>query len=244
MADHNEYYAERFAEFYDAWFSMLPDTEGTVACLAELAGSGPVLELGIGTGRVALPLQEHGLEVHGVDGSEAMVTQLRAKPGGDGIPVTIGDFSEVPVEGTFSLVFLASGTFFELPSAEAQLRCFQNVAKTLAPDGLFVFDSPMPDASRSSNNQEIRIVPTRGNQLILQCRKYYPHEQRYTSDYVIIRDNDVRHMQVKFRYAWPAELDLMARFAGLRLRDRWGNWRRGPFTAASTHHVAVYEFPR
>jgi hypothetical protein len=141
-------------------------------------------------------------------------------------------------------VFLASGTFFELPSTEAQLRCFQNVAKTLAPDGLFVFDSLMPDVSRSSNNQEMRIIPTRGDQLVLQFRQYYPHEQRYTSDYVIIRDNDVRHMQVKFRYAWPAELDLMARLAGLRLRDRWGNWRRGPFTVASTHHVAVYEFPR
>jgi SAM-dependent methyltransferase len=244
MVNHDGYYAERFAEFYDAWFGMLPDTEGTVACLAELAGSGPVLELGIGTGRVALPLQERGLKVHGVDGSEAMVTQLRAKPGGERIPVTIGDFSEVPVEGTFSLVFLASGTFFELPSPEAQLRCFQNAAKSLAPDGLFVFDSLMPNASRSSNNQEMRIVPTQGDQLVLQFRQYYPHEQRYTSDYVIIRDNDVRHMQVRFRYAWPAELDLMARLAGLRLRDRWGSWRRGPFTAASTHHVAVYELPR
>jgi len=241
MVDHNEYYAERFAEFYDAWFGMLPDTEGTVACLAELAGSEPVLELGIGTGRVALPLLARGLEIHGVDASEAMVTQLRAKPGGDKIPVTIGDFSEVPVEGTFSLVFLASVTFFELPSPEAQLRCFHNVVKTLAPCGLFVFDSLMPDASRSVNNQEMRIVPTRGDQLVLQFRQYYPHEQRYTSDYVIIRDNNVRHMQVRFRYAWPAELDLMARLAGLQLRDRWGNWRRGPFTAASTHHVAVYE---
>lgn len=241
MADHNGYYAKRFAEFYDDWFGMLPDTEGTVACLAELAGSGPVLELGIGTGRVALALKERGLEVHGVDDSEEMVTQLRAKPGGDGIPVTIGDFSEVPVEGTFSLIFLASGTFFELPSPEAQLRCFQNVAKTLAPGGLFVFDSLMPDASRSSNNQEMRIVPTQGDQLVLQFRQYYPHEQHYTSDYVIIRDNGIRHMQVKFRYAWPAELDLMARLAGLRLRDRWGSWRQCPFTAASTHHVAVYE---
>ena len=241
MADHNVYYAERFAEFYDTWFGMLPDTEGTVACLAELAGSGPVLELGIGTGRVALPLLERGLEIHGVDASEAMVTQLRAKSGGDKIPVTIGDFSEVPVEGTFSLVFLASGTFFELPSLEAQLRCFRNVAKTLAPGGLFVFDSLMPDVSR--NNQEMRIVPARGDQLVLQFRQYYPHEQRYTSDYVIIRDNDVRHMQVGFRYAWPAELDLMARLAGLQLRDRWGNWRQGPFTATSTQHVAVYEIP-
>ncbi|MDQ3765157.1 MAG: class I SAM-dependent methyltransferase [Actinomycetota bacterium] len=244
MIDHDEYYADRFAESYDAWCDMLPDTDATVACLSELAGFGPVLELGIGTGRVALPLKERGLEVHGVDRSEAMVSQLRAKPGGDGIPVTIGDFSEVPVEGTFSLVFLASGTFFELPSPEAQLRCFQNVAKALAPDGLFVFDSMMPDSSRRFNNQDVGIVPTRGNQLVLQFRQYYPHEQRSTCDYVIICDNDVRHMRVRFRYAWPAELDLMARLAGLRLRDRWGSWRRGAFTAASTHHVAVYELPR
>jgi SAM-dependent methyltransferase len=230
-------YGDWVAEFYDAWFSDWLDSAGTVDRLVELAGAGPVLELGIGTGRLALPLRERGVEVHGIDASEAMVARLRAKPGGDRVPVTIGDFTDVPVAGRFSLVYVAAGSFFELPSQDAQLRCFENVARHLVPGGLFVLDGLIPDDSQ----QPMRVIPSRTGELVLRVRQVDRVEQRYVSHYLVVSGEGTRLLSVRFRYAWPSELDLMARMAGMRLRQRMGGWKGEPFTATSQSHVSVYE---
>lgn len=146
-------YAADIPDDYDRWFGKPGITGATVDALAALAGRGPVLELGVGTGRVALPLRARGLAVHGVEGSEAMLRRLRAKPGGEGIPVTVGDFAEVPVDGNFSLVYLAGGTFAELPDQAAQVRCFRNAAARLAPGGLFVLDAHVPEALAAAGTE-------------------------------------------------------------------------------------------
>ncbi|MGW0395569.1 class I SAM-dependent DNA methyltransferase [Streptomyces sp. NPDC003042] len=234
-------YATEFADDYDRWFGKRRTTGTTVDAVAALAGAGPVLELGIGTGRIALPLRERGIEVHGVDGSEAMVGRLRAKPGGARIPVTIGDFADVPVTGAFTLVFLAGGTFFELPDQASQARCFANVAAHLAPGGLFVFDSHVPEALAAATGPD--IVTEGDDHLVLCYRRLDPSAQRYHSHYVIHEDGATRHLRVAFRYAGCGELDLMADRAGLRLKERWGDWSGAPFTRDSAYHVSVYERP-
>lgn len=234
-------YADDRADVYDDWFGGYLGTAPVVERLAELAriaGPGPALELGIGTGRVALPLAEHGIEVHGVDYSEAMVARLRAKPGGEAIPVTLGDFSAPPPRGPFALVFVVAGSFFELPSQDAQVRCFENVAQRLQPGGLFVLDALVPNVGGDRN---MRVIPTTADRLIVRFRDVEPVEQRYTSSYLVVDGGLARHMTVDFRYAWPSELDLMARLAGLHLRERTGSWNGEPFTAASTTHVSIYE---
>jgi SAM-dependent methyltransferase len=233
------HYDEWVAQFYDTWFSDWLDSAGTVERLVELAGPGPVLELGIGTGRVALPLRERGVDVHGIDASPAMVARLRAKPGGDAIPVTIGDFTEVSLAPRFSLVYVTAGSFFELQSQEAQLRCFQSVAGHLVPGGLFVLDGLVPDESQ----QAMKVIPSRSSQLVLRVRDVDRVAQRYVSYYLVVADHGTRFFSVPFRYAWPSELDLMARFAGLRLRERTAGWKGEPFIASSASHVSVYEAP-
>lgn len=243
--DHDLYSGET-AALYDAWFGGYLGVAPIVDRLVQLAadgGPGPVLELGIGTGRVALPLAERGVEVHGVDGSQAMVAQLRSKPGGEDIPVTMGDFSDVPVKGPFALIFVAAGSFFELPSQEAQVRCFENVARRLRPGGLFAFDSLVPDAGRSAGGEDMRLIPTSEDRLIVRFRRFDLAAQRYTSTYLVVEEGHARHMKVQFRFAWPSELDLMARMAGLRLKERTSGWGGEPFTGSSPSHVSVYERP-
>jgi SAM-dependent methyltransferase len=182
-------------------------------------------------------------EVHGLDGSEAMVAQLRAKPGSDQIPITMGDFRDVPVEGLFALIFVAAGSFFELPSQEAQVRCFENVARRLRPGGLFAFDVVVPEAGRGTGAEDMRLIPTTDHRLIMRFRKFDLVAQRYTSNYLVVEDGRARHMKVQFRYAWPSELDVMARMAGLRLKERSAGWQGEPFTASSPSHVSIYERP-
>ncbi|MFD6337329.1 class I SAM-dependent DNA methyltransferase [Streptomyces sp. NPDC060131] len=223
------HYATVFADEYDRWFGKPRVSGTTVDTLAGLAGTGPVLELGVGTGRIALPLRARGIEVHGIDGSAAMVDRLRAKPGGDAVPVTLGDFSEVPVTGVFSLVYLAAGTFFELREQRAQERCFARVADRLGAGGAFVFDSHLPEAlARATGAPE--VVSEGDDHLVLCHRSIDPSVQRYRSHYVIHAEGVTRHLRVEFRYAGPGELDLMARQAGLRLAERWGGWGREAFT--------------
>ena len=234
-------YGDRWAGIYDEWGGRLPlETEQTVECLAELAGAGPVLELAIGTGRVSLPLTERGLEVHGVDASEAMVARLREKPGGDRIPVSMGDFADVPVEGRFSLVFVVFNTFFGLLSQDDQARCFANVAEHLTDDGIFVLEVFVPDLSRFDRGQRVSTLEVELDEVALNADVHQPVEHVVFSQHVVLREDGLRFYPVKIRYAWPSELDLMARLAGLELRDRWGGWRREPFTAQSTRHVSVY----
>ncbi|WP_327174503.1 class I SAM-dependent methyltransferase [Streptomyces sp. NBC_01335] len=237
-------YAAEFAGDYDRWFGKPNISASTVDALddlAALAGAGrPVLELGIGTGRIALPLRARGIDVHGIDGSPAMVRQLREKPGGTEVPVTLGDFSEVPVTGEFGVVYLAAGTFFELPDQEAQSRCFEKVVPRLAPGGLFVFDAHVPE-QLAAHAQGAEVVSEGEDHLVLCYRRIDASAQRYRSHYVIHEAGSTRHLRVEFRYAAHGELDLMAGRAGLRLKERWGSWAGAPFTRDSAYHVSVYE---
>lgn len=229
-------YGARCAAVYDDLFSGFDPA--SVDLLAELAGAGPALELGIGTGLVALPLAARGVPVHGIDASPAMVEKLREKPGGDAIPVTLGDFADVPVEGLFSLVFVVFNTLFALQTQRDQVRCFQNVAAHLIPDGLFLVEAFVPQAAFGGG--PLRVTAVEADRAGLKISRHDPVAQRLKSQHVVLRDGEVRLYPVEVRYAWPSELDLMAELAGLHLRDRWAGWRREPFGPESARHVSVY----
>lgn len=233
-------YGDRIAETYDALYEGTLDTEGAVDALADLADRGPVLELAVGTGRLALPLVERGLEVHGIDASERMVEKLRAKPGGDAIPVTMGDFADVGVAGEYRLIFIAFNTLFALLTQDDQLRCFANAAKHLMDDGLFVVEAFRPDLGRFDRGQRTNVFRVDAEQVMLDASRHDPLEQRVDSQHVVITEAGTKLYPVSIRYAFPSELDLMARLAGLELRERWGSWKREPFTADSNRHVSVY----
>jgi SAM-dependent methyltransferase len=217
------------------------DTDAAVAFLAELAGSGPVLELAVGTGRIALPLGERGIDVRGIDASEAMVARLRSKPGGDRVPITIGDFADVPIEGRFTLVYVVFNTLFALQTQEEQIRCFRNVAGHLLDGGVFVLEAFVPDLTRFDRDQRIETERVGLDQVWLGVARHHPAEQRVESQHVVLAEQGMRFYPVQLRYAYPSELDLMARLAGLQLQARFGGWRRESFTAASGMHVSVYE---
>ena len=233
-------YGDRIAEVYDTWSSVPGETDAAVEYLAGMAGPGPVLELGIGTGRIALPLAGRGIEVHGIDASAAMVAKLRAKPGGEAIPVVIDDFAAVDVQGTYSLVFVVFNTFFALGSQEEQVRCFQGVARHLADGGAFVIQAFVPDVTRFAHGQRVGAVDVQSDRAILEVARHDPVQQRVTGQQIMLREDGISLYPVQVRYAWPAELDLMARLAGLRLRERWENWQRVPFTVSSGSHISVY----
>lgn len=236
-------YGDKIAEVYDEWYSEL-DTSGAIELLAGLAGPGPVLELGIGTGRVALPLAERGIGVHGIDASEAMVAKLRSKPGGDRIPVSMGDMADVEVEGRFSLIVVVFSTFFSLLSQEEQVRCFRNVASHLSDQGLFVLEAFVPDLSRFDRHQRVSASKVKTDEVMLEVSKHDPTGQRVDAQHIVVSEEGIKMHPVRVRYAYPSELDLMARLAGLQLRERWGSWRREPFNASSVWHVSVYERER
>jgi SAM-dependent methyltransferase len=234
-------YGDRFADIYDERPEVLAlDTEGTVAFLAEHAGSGPVLELAVGTGRIALPLSERGIDVHGIDASEAMVARLRSKPGGGRIPVTIGDFADVPVEGRYTLVYIVFNTLFALQTQEAQVRCFENVAAHLADDGVFVVEAFVPDLTRFDRDQRTETMQVGFDDAWLALARHHPAEQRVQGQHVSLGAGGVRFYPVYLRYAYPSELDLMARLAGLRLRDRFDGWGGRPYTGPTQTCVSVY----
>ncbi|MDP9070179.1 MAG: class I SAM-dependent methyltransferase [Actinomycetota bacterium] len=233
-------YGARIAAEYDDIYDEVFDTEPAVARLVELAAGGGVLELGVGTGRLALPLAERGVPVHGVDASQAMLDRLAAKPGGAGLPVTVGDFAEVCVPGRFSLVVLAINTIFALPTQDAQVRCFQNAARHLSAGGRFLVEAWVPDPSQFVQGQSVRPRAVGGDRVALVVARHDPVEQRMTTTQVHLSDAGVRLYPANHRYAWPAELDLMARLAGFGLEHRWGDWQGGPFTDQSTSHVSVY----
>jgi SAM-dependent methyltransferase len=236
-----ETYGDRIADVYDAIMADLPDPGDCADRLAELAGPGPALELGIGTGRVALPLAARGVEVHGIDASAAMGEQRRAKPGGDTIPVTMGDFADVPVGGSYPLVYVVFNTFFALLSQDDQVRCFAGVARRLTQDGVFVLTAFVPDLSLYSGGQSVRAHGLGLDHVRLDAARHDPVTQRVDFQHVLLTADGIRFLPGALRYAWPAELDLMAKLAGLRLRERWGGWRREPFDADSGLHVSVYE---
>lgn len=234
-------YGDRIAPIYDELIEGKFDTEGAVSFLAELAGAGPVLELGIGTGRVALPLAERGLEVHGIDASQAMVEKLRAKHGGDRISITLKDFAEVDVDGEFSLVYVVFNTLFALVNQDDQVRCFGSVAERLTPNGVFVLEAFVPDVGRFDRyHQRVEAGDLSIDTVRLEVARHDPVTQRIQGQHVHFSEEGTKLYPVHLRYSWPSELDLMARLAGLRLRERWGSWRRDPFTDSSERHISVY----
>ena len=234
-----ETYGERIASVYDQWYSEVDPA--LVQTLFELAHGGNALELAIGTGRIALPLLATGLSVKGVDASESMVSKLRQKPGGDAISVAMGNFADVPVEGQFSLIYIVFNTFFALLSQDEQVRCFQNVANHLLPTGVFVIEVFFPDLGRYDRGQTVRLDRIGENETQLDVSEFDPVDQVITSQHVHLTEGGIHFYPVKLRFAWPAEMDLMARMAGMRLKYRWGDWRRGAFTAQSGKHISVYE---
>jgi len=233
-------YGDLIADVYDEWHVPGENTAAATALLAGLAGDGPALELAIGTGRIALPLVERGIEVHGIDASEAMIAKLRAKPGGERIPVATGDFADVGVDGRFPLVYLVFNTFFALLTQKEQVRCFRKVATHLTGDGVFVIEAFVPDLGRFDRQQRTCVSRIDVDEILLDVSRHDPVSQRVDSQLVVLRADGIRLQPVRLRYAWPAELDLMAQLAGLRLHHRWGGWRREPFTASSGVHVSVY----
>ncbi|HLI57390.1 MAG TPA: class I SAM-dependent methyltransferase [Actinomycetota bacterium] len=233
-------YGDRIASIYDVLYPPGPDADMAAGMIASFAGGGAVLELGIGTGRIALPLRELGVDVRGIDASAAMVEQLRAKPGGEAIPVTIGDFTALPGDACYSLVFVAFNTFFALPDQEAQLRCMHSVAEHLTPGGAFVVEVFVPDPTRFDRGQRTATSLLAGDWVVLESAVHDPVAQKVRLVHALITARENRLYPLELRYAWPAELDLMARVAGLRREERWGGWDRSPFTAASERHVSVY----
>jgi SAM-dependent methyltransferase len=234
-------YGDHVADLYDDWYQDHLDTEAAVEWLAELAGDGAILELAVGTGRLALPLAGRGLDVHGIDTSQAMLQRLQAKPGGDRVHLVVADMAEVVVEGPYSVVFAAENALFLLSSQEKQLRCFTNVAARLSPDGVFVVEAFVPDPARYRNGQDVGVTRVTVDSVLLTAARHDPVRQQIDAQQIQLGPGvGFRLVPGVLRYAWPSELDLMARLAGLRLAGRWGGWRREPFTGTSTMHVSAY----
>ena len=245
--DQDGYFGEPIAADYDDPSSDMfapAAVEPAADFLAELAGDGRALELGIGTGRIALPLARRGVEVHGIDMSRAMVARMRAKPGGDAIGVTYGDFSATragTADGEFSVAYLVYNTIMNLTSQEAQVACFRNVAAHLAPGGTFVIEVGVPKLRNLPPGQS--VVPFHTSPTRWAFDVYDVATQNTSSNYVEVVDGRGSYRSIPFRYVWPSELDLMAQLAGMRLRERWEGWAREPFTSESTKHVSVWEKP-
>jgi SAM-dependent methyltransferase len=238
------YFDERVAARYDR-----PDGEEfdpaviemIVDFLVERAGAGRALELGIGTGRIALPLAQRGVPVHGIDVSRAMVARLRAKPGGDDIGVTIGDFATTKVDGSFSLAYLIFNTIMNLPTQAAQVACFRNVAAHLERGGCFVIEVGIPSLQRLPPGETYRAYHV--GETRWDIDEFDVAAQGLISHHFALVDGRLERHSIPFRYVWPSELDLMAQLAGMSLRERWAEWKREPFTSASRKHISVWETP-
>ena len=236
------YFGEHVAATYDDESEELfqpAAIEPVVDLLVELAGGGRALELGVGTGRIAVPLARRGVPVHGIDLSRAMVARLRAKPGAEAVGVTVGDFATTTVEGTFSVAYLVFNTIMNLTTQEAQVACFRNVAAHLEPGGTFVIEVDVPELRRLPPGETVR--PFHVSEGYWGLDEYDVANQGLISHHLQIADGRVDRLSIPFRYVWPAELDLMAQLAGMRLRDRYEGWGREPFTSESRGHVSVWE---
>jgi SAM-dependent methyltransferase len=238
------YFDERIAKSYEAKWPELFEpavVDPAVRFLADLAGTGAALELGIGTGRIAIPLSRRGVRVHGIDLSPDMVAVLRAKPGTDDIGVTIGDFAATRVDGTFRLAYLVRNTIMNLTTQDDQVACFANAAAQLEPGGCFVIEVVVPQLQRLPPGETIHaftVTPTH-----LGFEEYEVATQIAFSHHYWVVDGQLETLSAPFRYVWPSELDLMARLAGLTLRERWSDWDRAPFSSDSRQHVSVWERP-
>lgn len=240
-------YGEGFADVYDEWYARVSDVDATVELVVELAAGGSVLELGVGTGRLAIPLAARGLDVHGVDASPAMVERLRSKPGGTAVRVVMGDFGDLggvadlaaPPDG-FAVAFVAFNTLFNLATAEAQQRCFSAVAERLRPGGAFVVEAFDPDPDAAPSGPGLTTSSVRTDQVVLQATIADRAAQTISGSTVTITESGIRLRPWHIRWATPDQLDEMARAAGLVRRARWGDWDRSPHMPDSARHVSVY----
>ena len=236
------YFDERIARSYDAKWPELFEpavVDPAVRFLAGLVGGGAALELGIGTGRLAIPLRRRGVRVHGIDLSPDMLAELRAKPGGDGIGVTVGDFAATRVDGRFRLAYLVRNTIMNLTTQDEQVACFANVAAQLEPGGCFVIEVIVPQLQRLPPGETVRpftVTPAH-----LGFEEFEVATQIAVSHHYWVVDGRLESLSAPFRYVWPSELDLMARLAGMTLRERWADWDRAPFTSDCRSHVSVWE---
>jgi SAM-dependent methyltransferase len=236
------FFGERVAAVYDERAASMfdPAVVGpAVDVLTELAGDGRALEFAIGTGRIALPLAERGVRVAGIDNSQAMVARLRDKPGAGRIDAVLGDMAATRLEVEFSLVYLVFNTIFNLVTQDGQVACFENAAAHLRRGGRFVIEARVPELQRLPLGQT--VLPWRADPGGISAYVYDVVTQRLSGQHYHFIDGRVETTPTEMRYAWPAELDLMARLAGMRLEDRWAGWGREPFTALSPSHVSVYE---
>jgi SAM-dependent methyltransferase len=232
-------FGDEVARTYDA--QPRGDEHETVDLLERLAAGGRVLELAIGTGRIALPLAARGVTVDGIDISPSMVATLRSKPGGDTLAVTVGDFADVGVDGSYRLVYVVFNTLFNLLTQDDQVRCFENVAAHLTADGVFLVEAFVPGyLYRLRNDQYVDAEAIEVDHVRLDVGRHDPCAQMLDESHVSLSRSGVNVFPIVCRYAWPSELDLMARIAGLRLVDRWGGWKNEPFTSTSQRHVSVY----
>jgi SAM-dependent methyltransferase len=233
----DEWIAERYEALWPELFepSVL---EPAVEFLATLVGTGAALEFGIGTGRVALPLSQRGIRVHGIDLSPAMVAQLRTRPGGSDIAATVGDFATTRVSGRFRLVFLLRNTITNLANQAEQLEAFRNAARHLVPGGRFVIENYVPELRRLPPGETTYLFAA--TETHVGYEQYDVANQLAVSHHCWLIDGNLMQFESLHRYVWPAELDLMAHIAGLTLKDRWGDWNREPFTSESRSHISVW----
>lgn len=239
-------YGDAVADSYDELCSRVGwlQSEDTVAFLAGLAAGGPALELGIGTGRVAIPLQVRGIDVTGIDASERMISRFQRKPESHAIRVVADDFSSSKLQGSFKLVYIVFNTFCQLTSQEQQVSCFANVARWLQPGGAFVVEAFIPTPpSVGQTDGQLTVWNVSDKTVDIGARRYDAATQGYVEQHMYFDGATVRLDSNRGREAWPSELDLMARLAGLQLGERWGGWRREPFTSDSRSHVSVYRWP-
>ncbi|MDP8930813.1 MAG: class I SAM-dependent methyltransferase [Actinomycetota bacterium] len=231
------------AEHYDElieFASRPPDTDATVSGLARLAAGGRALELGVGTGRIAISLATAGIEVQGIEIDPAMAEQLRAKPGGRHVGVHLGDMVDVDVDGAFTLVYAVFGTLFMLDTQDAQVRCVRNVARHLMPGGKFVVEALVPRPVTYTDDQKVTAVHADADLVVINVSRHEPVEQVVTTHQLLLRPSGADILPVRIRYTWPTELDLMARLAGLELIARWSDWDGRPFEANDPPHISIY----
>lgn len=242
MEGYDEFtYGERIAEVYDRFYGDVES--GLVDVLEELAGGGRALELGVGTGRIAIPLHERGVHVAGIEASPDMISMLREKPGGEAIEVHHGSFGDFDLDSDFSLVFVVFNTLFALLTQEEQVQCFQSVAEHLSVRGKFLVEAFVPDLCRYEREEQVSAVEVDQDGVRLAVSRLDPAAQQVRTQHVQLNEDGVKMFPVKLRYVWPAEMDLMAQMAGLELEHRWGGWHKEDFRAESDKHVSVYARP-
>ena len=233
-------YGARYAAEYDAWHANFMDTEGALTALAKLARDGPALEFGSGTGRLAVPLAELGLDVSAIEIAPEMVARMKAKPGGDRVRVMVGDMTRARLDQRFSLVYAGHSTLMQLPDQQAQVTCFRNAARHLVPGGHFALETlTVSGAERTV----LRCEAVEADRVVLHLGVYDPVTGGYSGNRLVLEPTGIRFYPTPGRPVGHGEMDLMAELAGLRLAHRWGDWHGGPFTPSSYYHVSIYRLP-